>query len=70
MEEIFIIRKVHISRLAVPGGAGLPLAIFPLRRFSSSISRSFMAFRPAGVAAMPRPRKFAMKFMEIDSYAG
>ena len=24
-------------------------------------------FKPAGVAAMPRPRKLAIKFMEIDS---
>ena len=47
-----MIRKVHISRLAVPGGTGLLSGSLPLRRFSSRLSRSFMAFRPAGVAAI------------------
>lgn len=42
-----MIRKVHISRLAVPGGTGLLSGSLPLRRFSSRLSRSFMAFKPA-----------------------
>ena len=60
-EEIFRIRKVHISLLAmrtwseVAGCCRYPS--FPLS--ASSFASSSMAFRPAGVQAHPRPKILA-----------
>lgn len=54
-DEIFIIRKVHISRLAVS---------------SPGFFNAFMARSPAGVAALPRPSIFAIIFTAICFLAG
>ena len=56
-EDVFNARNVHMAWLAV-FGCGL-----------SSCS-SLIAFRPKGVAALPRPSKFALKFIRIEPIAG
>ena len=56
-EEIFRIRKTHISRLA---------DLLPLL----SLASSCIAFSAGGVAAHPSPTIFAMMFVHIYSYAG
>lgn len=63
-EDMFIIKKVHISLLAVTGG-------FPVLLHSSSFSfcSSSMAFSPAGVQAQPSPRILAIILVEIYSLA-
>ncbi len=68
-EEIFIIRKVHISRLAVPGGTGvLREACRPAAFLRDFPDLSWLLGLRGGRHA--KTRKFAIKFMEIDSYAG
>ena len=49
-DVIFTVRNMHMAAEAVPVSS----------RFS--FCSSFMARSPAGVAAQPRPRKFAAKF--------
>ena len=66
-EEIFRIRKSHISLLAAPIGTA---RCFFLRRSSSRSASSSMAFSPAGVAAQPSPRIFASRFVAIDFLDG
>src|SRR4029077_10480094 len=56
-ELVLIARKVHIAFVATPG-CGL------------SVSRSRIARKPRGVAALPRPSMFAAMFMTIDPIAG
>ena len=68
-EEMFIIRNVHISLLATPNLRGGPKAR-PLRRSSSNFASSSMALSPAGVAAQPSPRTFAIIFVEMCFSAG
>ena len=63
-----MIKNVHISLLATPLRLTGPGA-FPARLSSSNVSSSFIAFNPAGVAAHPRPRIFAIKFVVICSCA-
>src|SRR5699024_2124565 len=67
-EEILMIRKSHISLLATAFFLAGP-EIFPILLSSSSFPSSSIAFSPAGVAAHPSPRKFAIKFVEICSFA-
>ena len=66
-EEMFRIRKVHISLLATPRGAAF---FFFALRSSSSKARSSIARSPAGVAAQPSPRMFDTQFKVICSFAG
>ena len=66
-EEIFRIRKSHISLLATPIGTA---RCFFLRGSSSRSASSSMAFSPAGVAAQPSPRIFASRFVAIDFLDG
>ena len=54
---VLIARKVHIALLATPG-RGL------------SRSRSAIARKPNGVAALPRPSMLAAMFMTIAPIAG
>ena len=63
-DEIFRIRKEHISLLAVCGD-------FPVFLHSSSFSfcSSSMAYSPAGVQAQPSPRILAIMLVEIYSLA-
>ena len=68
-EEMLMIRKVHISLLAMPPGRTGP-ASRPRLLSSSSCPSASMAFKPAGVAAQPRPRKLAMKLVVMYSSAG
>src|SRR2546428_7208886 len=56
-ELVLIARKVHMALVAVPG-RGL------------SESRSFIARRPSGVAALPRPSMLAAMFSSIEPIAG
>src|SRR5262249_46075097 len=56
-ELVLSARKVHMALVAVPG-----------RGFSDS--RSFIARKPSGVAALPRPSMLAAMFMNIDPMAG
>ena len=56
-ELVLIARKVHIAFDATPG-RGL------------RVSRSRIARRPSGVAALPRPSMFAAMFISIDPMAG
>ena len=56
-ELVLIARKVHIAFVATPG-CGL------------SVSRSCIARKPRGVAALPRPSMFAAMFINIDPIAG
>ena len=56
-ELVLIARKVHIAFVAVPG-CGL------------SVSRSRIARKPRGVAALPRPSMFAAIFISIAPIAG
>ena len=49
-------RNVHISLLAVPSCLAAP----PIPRSSSTFFSSSMAFKPAGVAAHPRPSMLAI----------
>ena len=56
-ELVLIARNVHIALLAVPG-----------RGFS--FSRSCMARRPSGVAALLSPSMFAAMFITIEPIAG
>ena len=56
-ELVLIARKVHIAFVATPG-CGL------------SVSRSRIARKPRGVAALPRPSMFAAMFINIDPIAG
>src|SRR5439155_8312079 len=56
-EPVLIARKVHIALVAVPGDG-----------FSDS--RSFMARRPRGVAALTRPSILAAMFNTIEPMAG
>ena len=67
-EEMLIIRKVHISLLAKPEGrdSGEDSRL----RSSSSEDSSFIAFRPNGVAAQPRPRILAMTLEAMYSSDG
>ena len=68
-EEIFITRKVHISLLAVLL-SGM-FCMYPgLFRCDSRSARFSIARSPAGVAAHPRPRMFATKFVDIDVSEG
>src|SRR6266487_2739143 len=57
MELVLIARKVHMALVAIPG-RGL------------SVSRSFIARMPSGVAALERPRMFAAMFISIEPIAG
>src|SRR6478736_8924908 len=57
MELVLIARKVHIAFEATPG-RGL------------SVSRSFIARMPSGVAALERPRMLAAMFISIEPMAG
>ena len=52
-----IARKLHIALVAVPG-----------RVFSDS--KSFIARKPKGVAALPKPNIFAAMFINIEPIAG
>src|SRR6185436_8925956 len=56
-ELVLMARKVHIALVAVPG-------------WGLSCSRSFMARKPNGVAALLRPSMLAAMFMTIDPIAG
>src|ERR1700748_1644399 len=56
MPLVLIARKVHMALVAVPG-RGL------------SVSRSFIARRPRGVAALPRPSILAAIFMSMEPMA-
>ena len=56
-ELVLIARKVHIAFVAFPG-CGL------------SVSRSRIARRPSGVAALPSPSMFAAMFINIEPIAG
>ncbi len=56
-ELVLIARNVHIALVATPG-RGL--------RFS----KSRIARKPSGVAALPSPSIFAAMFMTIDPMAG
>ena len=67
-EEIFKIRKVHISRFAVPFGTAAGFLFF--RRSSSSSSNCSMARSPGGVAAAPRPNTLQIIFVAADWIAG
>ncbi len=78
-EEIFTIRNVHISLLAVPDCLARLLCpavffllsgAFSARRSSSSFPNSSIAFNPAGVAAQPSPSMFAIIFVAIYLPAG
>ena len=63
---MLIMRKVHISLLAMPRlrtGPGRRAFL----RSSSSFPSSSMAFSPAGVAAQPSPRKLAIKLVTMYS---
>lgn len=68
-EEILIIRNVHISLLATPAGLDGPGRCLFLRS-SSRVDSSSIAFKPAGVAAQPRPRILAIILVVMDSSAG
>ena len=81
-DEIFMIRNVHISALAVPRGTGAgfvwcPFFLFAapfsvpisFRLLSSNSSRLSIAFSPAGVAAQPSPKIFAIILAAICSFA-
>src|ERR1041385_3779352 len=57
MELVLIARKVHIAFVAMPG-RGL------------SVSKSFIARMPSGVAALFKPRMFAAMFISIEPIAG
>ena len=62
-EDMLMIKNVHISFDAMPFPAGfLPC---PSCRFVSSCTSASIAFNPAGVAAHPRPKMFAIKFVAI-----
>lgn len=68
-EEIFRIKKEHISLLANPflrTGPGKR----PILRSSSKCASSSIAFSPAGVAAHPSPRIFAIILVVIWSIEG
>lgn len=60
-DEIFRIKNTHISSLATPFGTAGSFPDMPpaALRSSSRFLSSSMAFKPAGVAAQPRPRMFA-----------
>ena len=65
-EEILIIKKVHISSLAVLGRLPDWFGKYTgFLRSTSKFASSSMAFSPAGVAPQLSPRKLAMKFREI-----
>ena len=64
-----MIRKVHISLLAIPRFLAGPAAR-PALLSSSSFPSSSMALSPAGVAAQPSPSTLAMKFVAMCSLAG
>ena len=77
-----MIRNVHISALAVPRGTGAgfvwcPFFLFAapfsvpisFRLLSSNSSRLSIAFSPAGVAAQPSPKIFAIILAAICSFA-
>ena len=66
---MLIIRKVHISLLAMPRFLTGP-GRSPRLRSSSSLESSSIAFSPAGVAAHPSPRTLAIMFAVIGSTAG
>jgi len=57
MELVLMARYVHMALVAVPG-RGL------------SVSRCRMAFKPSGVAALPRPRMLAAMLSSIAPIAG
>src|SRR5450759_1939073 len=57
MELVLIARNVHMAFVAMPG-----------RGFS--VSKSFIARMPSGVAALERPRMFAAMFISIEPIAG
>lgn len=69
-EEIFKIRKSHISFEAVRSFFTLSdrYSGFPLS--ASSLANSSIAFNPAGVQAQPSPKIFAIRFVEIYPLAG
>src|SRR5438067_5660476 len=56
-ELVLIARNVHIAFVATPG-RGL------------SVSRSRIARKPSGVAALPRPSRFPVMFITIDPIDG
>ena len=56
-ELVLIARNVHMAFVAVPGAR-------------LSVSRSAMARRPRGVAALPRPSMLEAMFITIDPIAG
>ena len=56
-ELVLIARNVHIAFDALPG-------------CGFNVSRSRIARRPSGVAALPRPSMFAAMFISIDPIAG
>ena len=64
-----MMRKVHISFPAVPFGRAGPAAR-PALLSSSSRSSSFMARRPAGVAAQDSPSMLAIRLAAICFLAG
>ena len=66
---MLIIRKVHISLLAIPFGRTVPGSRW-LRLSSSNLPSSSMARSPAGVAAQPRPRTLAIILVVMCSSAG
>ena len=78
-EEIFKIKNVHISLLAIlsrfpffpPAVSAPPFAAFPaVPLSSSSFANSSIAFNPAGVHAQPSPSTLAIRFVAIYSLAG
>ena len=56
-ELVLIARNVHMAFVAVPG-------------LRLSDSRSFIARRPSGVAALPKPSMLAAMFITIEPMAG
>ena len=68
-DEIFSIKNVHISLLAIPFFLTCPGSRLFLRS-SSSLESSSIARSPAGVAAHPSPRTLAMIFVVMCSSAG
>lgn len=67
-EEMFMIKNVHISSLAIPFSLATPLYL-PHLLPSSSSSRASIACSPAGVAAQPSPSIFAIMFVVMYSFA-
>ena len=68
-DEMLTIRNVHISSVAISGPRFREVPFCPQSSRLRSCNAS-IAFNPAGVAAQPSPKTFAIIFVAMYSLAG